>query len=237
MLLTFFRKGKAAFSRLRLHTLFEPVSRIGLPILYLSRLSRWIDETPMPEFDDFYSNRHDYNKRYELYRHIVDSEDLDAVCYLEFGVSRGTSFEWWISNIRNKNAIFIGFDTFTGLPEDWGHNKKGAMSTEGKIPDFEDGRCRFIKGIFQEILPDFLDTFETKLRKVIHLDADLYSSTLFVLTSLYPILNKGDILIFDEFNVPMHEFRAYKDFVESYRVKTEVIGAVNNYYQTAFKIV
>ncbi|MDR2886523.1 MAG: hypothetical protein LBV26_00725 [Bacteroidales bacterium] len=51
-----------------------------------------------------------------------------------------------------------------------------------------------------------------------------------------PHLNAGDILFFDEFNVPNHEFLAFKIFTESYYVKTKLIGAVNNYYQTAFVI-
>jgi O-methyltransferase len=47
---------------------------------------------------------------------------------------------------------------------------------------------------------------------------------------------KGDIIIFDEFNVPMHEFKAFAEWVSSYYIKYEVIGAVNNFYQIAVKI-
>jgi len=68
------------------------------------------------------------------------------------------------------------------------------------------------------------------------MDADLYTSTLFVLTSLSHILEKGDILIFDEFNVPMHEFKAFSEWTASYYIKYEVIGAVNNFYQVAIRI-
>ena len=74
-------------------------------------------------------------------------------------------------------------------------------------------------------------------RKIIHLDADLFSATLFVLTTLARELKPGDILLFDEFNVPNHEWMAYKQFVDSFYMKTEVLGAVNNYYQVAFKII
>ena len=69
------------------------------------------------------------------------------------------------------------------------------------------------------------------------MDADLFSSTLFVLTSLANYLKEGDIVMFDEFNVPNHEFMAFKYFTESYYIKFELIGAVNNYYQVAFKVV
>jgi hypothetical protein len=74
---------------------------------------------------------------------------------------------------------------------------------------------------------------EATTRKIIHLDADLFTSTLFVLTSLGSSLKKGDILIFDEFNVPNHEFFAFKIFSDSFYVKTRLLGAVNNYFQVA----
>jgi O-methyltransferase len=51
-----------------------------------------------------------------------------------------------------------------------------------------------------------------------------------------PYLKKGDILMFDEFNVPMHEFKALSEFINSFYVIVTLIGAVNNYYQVAFRI-
>ena len=68
------------------------------------------------------------------------------------------------------------------------------------------------------------------------MDADLYSSTLYVLSSLAPYLKSGDIIFFDEFAVPTHEFRAYLDFTESYYIDLELIGAANNYYFAAFRV-
>jgi hypothetical protein len=202
----------------------------------MSKLSKWIREIPVPEFNDYYSKHHDYNKRYDLYQNLIHSEQLNAIYYLEFGVARGHSFKWWVQNNIHKKSRFVGFDTFTGLPEDWGYFKKGEMSSEGKIPDIDDNRCMFIPGIFQKTLPSFLTNYHSDLRKVVHLDADIYSSTLYVLSMIAPYLKMGDILIFDEFNVPLHEFRAYSDFTSSFLIKTKLIGAVNNYYQVAFRI-
>lgn len=68
------------------------------------------------------------------------------------------------------------------------------------------------------------------------LDADIYSATLYVLTSLAPFLKKDDIIFFDEFVVPTHEFKAFQDFVQSYYINLELIGAANNYYFVAFKV-
>ena len=68
------------------------------------------------------------------------------------------------------------------------------------------------------------------------MDADLYSATLYVLTLLTPFLNSGDIIMFDEFNVPLDEFKAFKEWTESFYIEYEVLGEVNNYYQMALKI-
>ena len=69
------------------------------------------------------------------------------------------------------------------------------------------------------------------------IDADLYSATLFVLTTFAPYLKKGDIIFFDEFSVPTHEFKVFHDFVQSYYINLELIAAANNYYFIAFKVV
>ena len=105
-------------------------------------------------------------------------------------------------------------------------------------PQPNDSRATFIKGLFQDTMYSFLKNFDRPAdgRLILHMDADLYSSTLFALTMLAPYLTPGDIIIFDEFNVANHEFAAWHDFVRSYYIKYDVLGAVNNFYQVAFKI-
>jgi O-methyltransferase len=125
------------------------------------------------------------------------------------------------------------------LPEDWHFFKKGAFSYG--IPFMEDSRGTFIKGLFQNTVYKFLqnwgrETDHHVFTRILHLDADLYSSTLFALTSLAPYLREGDILFFDEFNIPNHEFAAWNDFVRSYYIQYEVLGAVNNFYQVAIRV-
>lgn len=202
-------------------------------------LTSWIArQDKKTVLNDFYTFRRDYSKRYRLYQYMVDKLKLEneAVDYLEFGVCGGYSFKWWLSKCIASNSSFYGFDTFEGLPEDWGTYNKGDMAAN--IPSTDDKRARFIKGLFQDTLPGFLSEANLKngKRKIIHLDADLFSSTLFALTSLAPYLKKGDILLFDEFNVPNHEFFAFKMFSDSFYIKTKLLGAVNNYYQVALVI-
>jgi hypothetical protein len=213
------------------------------PLIFLAnvfRLSRWISLQPRENvLNDFYHPVRDYNKRFILHDHVMEKENVrtSPIHYLEFGVASGDSFRWWLGANKNPESRFYGFDTFEGLPEDWGFFKKGEMA--GDVPVGIDSRAEFVKGLFQDTLFGFLKSHSLSdgRKKVIHLDADLFTSTLFVLTTLAQYLNDGDILMFDEFNVPNHEFYAFKCFSDSYYVKTELIGAVNNFYQVALRVV
>jgi O-methyltransferase len=228
-------KLKGLFFVLKLHMLL-PFKLLRFAA-QMGELSKWVDLHKKIDYSDFYSSTFDYSKRYALYTYIINNNiSTGPIDYLEFGVSKGVSFRWWAENVSDQNSRFFGFDTFTGLPEDWGNFKKGDMDNRNEIPEMNDPRCTFYQGLFQQTLPQFLKTYSSGARKIIHMDADLYSATLFVLTSISPILEKGDIIIFDEFNVPMHEFKAFAEWVSSYYIKYEVIGAVNNFYQIAVKI-
>jgi len=106
-----------------------------------------------------------------------------------------------------------------------------------QVPDITDARAEFYKGLFQETLNPFLDKNRNRFPDsftIIHLDADLFSATIFALSQLYKYLKKGDLVLFDELCVPNHEFLALKIFTESFGVKLKPIGAVNNFYQVAF---
>ena len=64
-----------------------------------------------------------------------------------------------------------------------------------------DSRAGFYKGLFQDSLIPFLDGYKNERRKLIHMDADLFTSTIFTLSQLYRFLKDGDIILFDEFAV------------------------------------
>lgn len=230
------RKVKGLALLLRINYVLKPFTNLFLYLAYLQKFSAWVAQNKAHAgFSDFYSWRFDYSKRNNVYRWLNDNFIRDeAINYLEFGVSGGHSFRWWVENLKHPDTRFTGFDTFTGLPEDWNLFRKGSMSSDGKYPELSDARCDFKKGLFQETLPPFLKEYSSGKRNLIHMDADLYSSTLFVLCSLAPFLHKGDIVIFDEFGVPLHEFRAFMDFTKSFYLDIELIAASNNFYQAAF---
>ena len=83
--------------------------------------------------------------------------------------------------------------------------------------------------MFQDTLPEFLRSFQRQEHLVLHLDADLFSSTLFVLIQFAPILRPGDIIIFDEFHNYMDEFRALHFALKAHWLELEAIGATAGY--------
>lgn len=234
--LFFIRRIKGLFLKLKLHNIFPHSFFVNLA--YLSKFSKWRSQLPKIEYDDFYTGTFVSNKRLQLFDYLLKKEKLDQpINYLEFGVYFGNSFKWWVANNPHADSRFYGFDTFEGLPEDWNLYKKGEMTTNGQMPEINDKRHRFLKGLFQETLPGFIrENLLSDKRLVINIDADLYTSTLYVLTMLAPYLKKDDLIIFDEYGVPMHEFKAWDDFHKSYYVDYVPIAASNNYYQLAIKI-
>ncbi|RTL58549.1 MAG: hypothetical protein EKK37_09460 [Sphingobacteriales bacterium] len=239
MKLFLIRYTKIVFVFLQLHRVVNLFSGIFANLYYLSRFSAWVLKNKKNAPNDFPS-KWDYQKRYPLYQRILENENLTSVPinYLEFGVAAGKSFGWFLDINKNPDSGFWGFDTFTGLPEDFGVYKKGMFNTNNQVPVIDDNRGSFLQGLFQQTLPGFLKSFRNDKPKIIMLDADLYSATLFVLASLAPILNTGDIIFFDEFSVPTQEFKALYEFQQAYsHIKLQLVGAANNFYFSCFKVV
>jgi len=164
-----------------------------------------------------------------------------AVHYLEFGVYQGESIKFFAQTNTHPDSRFVGFDTFTGLPEDWGVRmfqtvSRTTFDTRGAVPQTDDRRISFVKGLFQESLPSFRADLKPVGPLVIHNDSDLYSSTLYVLTCLNDILVAGTIVIFDEFTCALHEYRALEDFCSAYMRKYEVIAATTNHGRIAIRM-
>jgi hypothetical protein len=142
---------------------------------------------------------------------------------------------WWVENNQHPESSFVGFDSFEGLPEDWDGWPKGAFSTEGQLPEISDPRCSFVKGLFQNTLPGWLSARDFARRTVLNLDADLYSSTLMVLTQLLPKLKTDDILIFDEFGSYLHEYRAFSDATTAYQKRFVPVARTHHWGVVALK--
>ena len=73
---------------------------------------------------------------------------------------------------------------------------------------------QFYKGWFEDTLPHYKLQILPSQVLVLFLDADLYSSTRYVLRTLSPHITLGTILYFDEFWGREHELKAFSEFID-----------------------
>jgi hypothetical protein len=146
--------------------------------------------------------------------------------YLEFGVHAGWSFTKIAERFGNPGVRMYGFDSFEGLPERWSAEmNRGHFSRDGQLPDFHDDRAQFVKGWFQNTLPEFLRQTSIAGPVLIHYDADLYSSTLFLLSAIWQHIPEY-YFIFDEFQPD--EIIAMNDFTKAYPVEFEFLACTRD---------
>jgi hypothetical protein len=146
--------------------------------------------------------------------------------WLEFGVAEGTTINY-ISTFTQDNVY--GFDSFEGLPEKWrdGYDK-GAFSRNGYLPTVNNN-VNLIKGWFIDTIPDFIKQHNKKI-SFLHLDADLYSSTKFILDCVKDYIDNDCIVVFDElvnfigFDSDTSELKAFYEFINENVVDYEWIG-------------
>ncbi len=181
-----------------------------------------------------------YEKRRNFYTYLYNRVLRCApVDYLEFGVAGGESFRSWLALDRNPGSRFIGFDSFEGLPENWqADTPAGTFSTGGCVPVVDDPRASFVKGLFQDTVDAFSLGFAPQNRLVMHLDADLYSSTLFVLMAMNRHVRPGAVLLFDEFSARgfTDEFAALEDYCAACRRDYRVVARRTDFAKLAVEI-
>lgn len=178
------------------------------------------------------------------YRYCIDQIGNKEGLWVEFGVKFGRSTNELV-NIKkekypdSKNPLY-GFDSFIGLPENTMWGKIGRLSTEGKIPDI-DG-TKFYKGWFKDTIPTFNHNHSESLA-LLHIDCDIYSSTVDVLEGVKDKIVKGTVILFDDILSysqikekwvgKEHEYKAFMEFVKKYEVKYKWLASVPNASQAA----
>lgn len=155
--------------------------------------------------------------------------------YLEFGVHTGGTLRQ-IVEMAPAGSVY-GFDSFEGLPEDWRMFFAAGTFGGEEIPEVPG--AELVVGWFDQTLPGFLAEHPEPVA-FLHLDADLYSSTVTVLEALEDRLRPGTVLLFDEyFNFPgweAHEHRAWTEFVARTGLSFEYLGFTADDEQLSLRI-
>lgn len=143
----------------------------------------------------------------------------------EFGVAGGKTLTFLA---KRAPGDVHGFDSFEGLPEDWtgAGERAGRFSRKAKPPRVP-ANARLHVGWFDATVPRFLEAHAGPAA-LVHLDADLYSSTKTALSLLRERIGPGTVLVFDEYlNYPgwrAHEHKAFQEFVGETGLRYRYIG-------------
>jgi hypothetical protein len=136
-----------------------------------------------------------------------------------------------------------GFDTFSGLVEDWqveGEDqvvKRGTfavseplaqrfmrdtgVSFHDGVPDALGRNVEFIKGSTYDTLAPFLAAQPSTPIRLFHMDLDTYESCLHALETCKDRFVPGSILVFDEYLITNGEMRAFYEFQSRYELQWE----------------
>jgi hypothetical protein len=149
---------------------------------------------------------------------------------LEFGVEKGASLRHLAGlTARQVTSRQVhGFDSFEGLPGDWGGTKEGAgaFSLRGRLPKVP-ANAKLHVGWFDKTLPVFLAE-DTQACALVHVDCDIYISTVTIFEQLRGRIVPGTVIVFDEyFNYPgwrAHEYKAFQEFIVTSGLGYQYLG-------------
>jgi hypothetical protein len=193
----------------------HPVRERALRALYAS----------VDYIDSHMSDAMGFDTQKELITYALDNVKVSGH-YMEFGVFTGGTMRYMAK--RLPQAAFHGFDSFEGLPEAWGGFNLGkrAFDVGGHLPQVP-SNVTLYKGWFNKTLPVWCESHPSPIA-FMHIDCDLYSSTVDILKILAGHMQPGTIILFDEyFNYPgweRHEYKAWQEFVRDYAVTYDYIG-------------
>ena len=161
--------------------------------------------------------------------------------FVECGIGYGRTLQIITSLLllKDKSRVVFGFDSFEGFPEPAKEDltgkiypKKGAWKyvkphhiyeiiqpSQGYTESVE---TRIYPGFFEDsICPEVLAEIETlKGIAFLHLDVDLYQSYMCTLSRLWNLVNKGGVILFDEYHISSRDkfpgaYKAINEFLAS----------------------
>lgn len=187
---------------------------------------------------------------YDLYEWVtttqLDQDLLRIGQVLEFGTATGRTlnqFARWL-----PDQIIRGFDSWQGLPEPFNDLPPGHFAQP--LPDTLPN-CQLIQGWFgarppqdQSGIKEYTASEHAMSHKaplaLLHLDADLYSSTVTVLNAFADHIRPGTVILFNEYwnhaTWHKHEYRAWQEHCQRYGIKYEYIGYASNHQEVAVRV-
>jgi hypothetical protein len=126
---------------------------------------------------------------------------------VEMGVHAGDT----LRIIAEHRDDVWGFDSFQGLPERW---REGFERGKFACPQPDVPGATIVPGLFADTLPRWVAEHPEPVA-LLHLDADLYSSTVTAMEHLGPLLRSGSVVVLDEYwgfdGWHEHEARAWHE--------------------------
>lgn len=188
-----------------------------------------------PDSDDFYSYK------YTSIENVIPEIKIDGD-WAQFGVYKGNIAKEILKSLPDNANLHL-LDSFEGLPEDWiGVWKAGAFQlTSEEIPAFDDQRVKIHKGWFSDTVPLMADHQEKQLA-FMHIDCDLYSSTIDCLFGMNKFIVTGTVLLFDEYVMLNNgefddgEHRAVVEWMEKFDRQIEYLWRTN-WVQVAARVI
>ena len=161
----------------------------------------------------------------ELMEYAAKQTKLKGIV-AEFGVNEAGSINHLAKLFADRTLD--GFDSFEGLPENWSGNQMeaGYFNRGGKLPKVAKN-VRLHAGWFSDSLPKYVAANEGPVA-FLHVDCDIYSSTVTIFEQLESRIVPGTVILFDEyFNYPAwekHEHKAFCEFITKTEKKFDYVG-------------
>jgi hypothetical protein len=134
----------------------------------------------------------EYNEAYTIYSTVKAVQKVEGAI-AEVGVYMGGSAKL-IAEAKGNKELFL-FDTFEGLPYDDEHTDKPGFyagqypASFGEVQKYLSGYTKTF--LYKGIFPQTADPVRDRNFAFVHLDVDIYRSTLDCLDFFYPKMSRG----------------------------------------------
>jgi len=174
--------------------------------------------------NDEYPEAHLYHSREKLWKSFGKLLDNKQWTGFEFGVASGDATKIFLRLPYINNCLqWNGFDSFFGLPSEWGDLPKGAFSTNGEPPKVSSDLVSWQIGMIEETCEKIRSLNFLDKNFIIIFDFDLYTATKKAWDVIADYLKPGDIIYFDE-AYEFDEGKIIHEILQSKRFELEVIG-------------